>query len=179
MHRYEKEFDGFPSQQKVVSLLISNGISVREGHAYCNSIEVSDTAIGRVCNVDRRVVRTTLERISSNPDLDAVFSKIGCMLSLVDVAPGIGCSSIVIIPTDPTMGGILAAVMTALYESGISVRQAMVDDSNGQEESTLIIVVDGKVPAEIIPKLKECRGVESILIKRADRIEERGPEPPG
>ena len=166
MEWLDKVFDGFPSQRMVVQVLMSNGISVREGHAFCNEVEIADTAIGRACGVDRRVVRATLERISSESELDRIFSKIRCTLSLAEVAPAIGCSSIIITPTDSTMKGILADIMTVLYESGISVRQAMVDDSGGRGSSTLLVVVDGNVPGEVIPKLKECRGVASILIKR-------------
>ena len=166
MEWFDAEFDGLPSQRRVAQVLVSNGISVIEGHAYCNDVEIADTAIGRACEVDSRVVRATLERISSNPDLDAIFSRIRCTMSLAEVAPAIGCSSIIITPTDSTMKGILADVMTVLYESGISVRQAMVDDSNGRESSTLLVVVDGDVPGHVIPRLKDCRGVASILIKR-------------
>lgn len=165
MERVNRYFEGFPSQEKVATLLIKYGISVREGRAFCGDIEQSDSAIGRAAGVDRRVVRSTLMRISSIPELDAIFTKLESMLSMVELAPEIGCSSMVIIPTDATMPGILAAITSTLYENGMSVRQAIVDDSGDREKSVLLVVVDGKIPPEVIPRLKSCRGVASIIIK--------------
>lgn len=165
MEWLDESFRSSPSQYRVAKLLLTHGISVKGCKAYCGTIEITDTSISRACGVDRRVVRTTLERISSTPSLDSKFSKLSSTLSMVDLAPEIGCSSLVIIPTDPKMGGILASVMSALYDHGISVRQAMVNDDGDQDDATLMIVIDGKLPPEAIPALKACRGVSSILIK--------------
>ena len=158
-------FKGFPSQEKVARQLMSLGVKVINGKAYCGEIEQGDSAIGRALNVDRRVVRSTLERISSTPRVDSIFSKLKCTLSMVDLAPEIGCSSLIIIPTDAKIPGILADISSTLYKAGVSVRQAMVDDSGEREKSVLLIVVDGIIPPEVIPDLKSCRGVSSIVIK--------------
>lgn len=158
-------FAGYPSQEKVAKLLLESGIRVSGGRAYCGGVEQGDSAIGRACGVDRRVVRATLERISSDPALDAVFSKLRCTLSMVDLAPEIGCSSIVITPTDATMPGILADVTGVLYRHGVSVRQAMVDDGGDEGGAVLLVVAYGRIPPEAIPELRACRGVDSVLIK--------------
>ena len=158
-------FAGFPSQGRVANLLIQQGIRVEGGRAYCGDIEQGDSAIGRACGVDRRVVKATLERISSTPELDAVFSKLRSTLSMADLAPEIGCSAIVITPTDASMPGILADVTSVLYRYGVSVRQAMVDDSGDVNSAVLNVVVHGRIPADCIPELKQCRGVSSILIR--------------
>ena len=158
-------FSGFPSQEKVARLLLQQGMSVRDGHAYCGEVEQGDSAIGRACGVDRRVVRATLEKISATPELDSKFSKLRSTLSMVELAPEIGCSSIVITPTDASMPGILADITDVLFRAGVSVRQAMVDDSGDDNSAVLLVVVYGKIPPESIPMLKACRGVASILIK--------------
>ncbi len=158
-------FTGFPSQEKVAKLLLESGMRVEEGRAFCNGIEQGDSAIGRACGVDRRVVRTTLERISDTPKLDAIFRKLRSTLSMVDLAPEIGCTSIVITPTDSTMPGILADITDVLYRHGVSVRQAMVDDGGDEGRAVLLVVVYGRIPPESIPELRSCRGVESILMK--------------
>ncbi|MBR2394402.1 MAG: hypothetical protein IKA98_02730, partial [Candidatus Methanomethylophilaceae archaeon] len=69
MEILDKVFKGFPSQEKVVSELLRSGIRVIDGTAYCNSIEISDSALGRAAHVDRRVVRSTLEKIDAHPRL--------------------------------------------------------------------------------------------------------------
>ena len=163
MEFFGDHFNGYPSQLKVASLLLSCGIRVEDGHAYCGDIEQGDSAVGRACGVDRRVVRSTLERISSTPELAAIFSKARPTLSMVDMAPEIGCSSIVITPTDATLPGILADITEVLFRFNVSVRQAMVDDSgNG---AVLQVVAYGRIPPEAIPELRSCRGVSSVLIK--------------
>ena len=158
-------FSGFPSQEKVAGLLLQQGMSVKDGHAYCVEVEQGDSAIGRACGVDRRVVRSTLEKISATPELDAKFSKLRTTLSMVELAPEIGCSSIVITPTDASMPGILADIADVLFRAGVSVRQAMVDDSGDKDSAVLLVVAYGRIPPESIPMLKACRGVSSILIK--------------
>lgn len=158
-------FAGYPSQEKVAKLLLESGMRVESGKAYCGDVRQGDSAIGRACGVDRRVVRTTLERISATPELDAMFSKLRSTLSMVDLAPEIGCSSIIITPTDSKMPGILADIMGVLYKHGVSVRQAMVDDGGNEGGAILLVVAYGRIPAEAIPELRSCRGVQSVLIK--------------
>lgn len=82
-----------------------------------------------------------------------------------ELAPVIGCSTIIIIPTDASMPGILADITAVLFGARISVRQAIVDDSGDRDNATLVVVADGKIPPGIIPELKACRGVSSIVIR--------------
>ena len=165
MDSLDQFFRSYPSQFKLANLLMRSGIRVSEGRAYCGEIEQSDSALGRAAGVDRRVVRTTLDRISSTPELDAVFSKLRPMLSMSELAPEIGCSTVVIEPTDARIPGILADITTVLYKAGVSVRQVLVDDSGDREKSGLVIVVDGRIPPETIPQVRSCRGVSSITIR--------------
>lgn len=158
-------FSGFPSQERVAMLLLRQGIRVENGIAYCDRIEQSDASIARAAGVDRRVVRSALEKISSTPDLNRVFCKLQSMLLLADVAPEINCTTVEIIPTDATMPGILAGVMDVIYRGGLSVRQAVVDDPGVRADSHLIIVVDGRIPPELLPAIKQSRGVLSVILR--------------
>jgi predicted regulator of amino acid metabolism with ACT domain len=155
----------YPSQRKVAKKLLEYGIRVQNGVAYCGDVEQTDAGIARACEVDRRVVRTTLEHISSIPELDRIFSKLRPMLSMIDMADEIGCSALVIIPTDSRIPGIIADVTTVLYNSGITLKQAVVSNSGEWDRSTLEIVVEGKLQENVIMMLKSCRGVASVLIK--------------
>ena len=158
-------FSGLPSQERVAMLLLRQGIRVEKGTAYCNDIEQSDAAIARAAGVDRRVVRSALDRISEVPELDRVFSKLQSMLLLSNVAQEIGCATLEIIPTDATMPGILAGVMDVIYRGGLSVRQAVVDDPGVRADSHLIIIVDGQIPPELLPAIKQSRGVLSVILR--------------
>ncbi len=165
MDRIKDAFRNYPSQEKVAMLLLRQGIRVENGQAYCNNIEQSDASIARAAGVDRRVVRSTLEKISKTSDLDRLFSKLQSMLLLANVAPEIGCTTLEIIPTDATMPGILAGITDVIYKGGLSVRQAVVDDPGTRMDSHLIIVVDGQIPPELLPMIRQCRGVGSVILR--------------
>ncbi|MCL2032720.1 MAG: regulator of amino acid metabolism, contains ACT domain protein [Methanomassiliicoccaceae archaeon] len=165
MNRVKEEFSKSPSQEKVAMLLLRHGIRIEKGIAYCGGIEQSDAAIARAAGVDRRVVRSTLDKISENPELDRLFSKLRSMLLLADVAPEIGCTTLEIIPTDATIPGIVSAVTEVIYKGGLSVRQAVVDDPGIRADSHLIVVVDGQLPPRLLPAIKQCRGVSSVILR--------------
>ncbi len=165
MDRVRQLLGGFPSQEKVALLLLSHGIRVSGGRAYCGDIEQTDAAIARAAGVDHRVVRSALNRISSTPELDAIFSKLRSTLLMSDLAPAIGCSTVEIIPTDASIPGILAEITGVIYRQGLTVRQAVVDDPGNRMDSHLIVVVDGEMPPGVLPLIKGCRGVASVIIR--------------
>ena len=157
-------FSSSPAQRSVAERLLEHGMRVVDGRALCGDVEVGETAISRAFRVDRRVVKTTLERISSDPELASVFSEAEPMLNMERIAKHIGCTSITIAPTDPEMPGILADVMVALSRENVSIRQAVVKDSGDRSRSVLVVVVDGELPPDLLPVLRSCRGVRSITL---------------
>lgn len=164
MERVLEQFIRYPSQGKVAEVMLRYGISEIGGRAFCGDIEIADSALARSADVDRRVVRSALERMEDEPELHRIFSKLRPILMLDGIASDIGCSVLEILPTDAKMLGILADVTNVIYCTGLSVRQAVVDDMGDRADSRLIIVVDGQIPPEIIPRLRNCRGVSSIII---------------
>ena len=159
-----KAFDRYPSQKDVVRVMLRLGLSVKDNSAYCVNVEISDSALGRAANVDRRVVRSTIERIMATPELLRKFSKLRSMCLLSEIATEIGCSTLEIIPTNSQMPGILADVTKTIFEAGVSVRQAVIDDSS-EGNAKLIVVIQGQLPATFIPRIKLCRGVDSVILR--------------
>ena len=103
MDRVHQLLEGFPSQEKVATLLLSHGIRVSGGRAFCGDIEQTDAALARAAGVDHRVVRSALNRISSTPELDGIYSKLRSTLLMSELAPAIGCSTVEIVPTDASI----------------------------------------------------------------------------
>ncbi len=159
-----KYFGRFPSQGKVAKLLLTNGLRVKDGRVYSGDVEVADVALARAADVDRRIVRAAVETIDSEEELRKVFSALMPTAMLKNVAPVMGWSCIEIIPSDAHSPGILADVTGVIAQAGISVRQALVDDPELSEEPRLYIITESMVPPELIPMIKTCRGVKSILI---------------
>lgn len=165
MDRIREQFNRYPSQAKVADIMLRYGISCVNGKAFCGDIEITDSALARSAGVDRRVVRSVLEKMSEERELNNIFSKLRPILMLDGIASDIGCSVLEIVPTDAKIPGILTEVTFVIYRAGLSVRQAVVSDSGDREDSRLIIVADGQIPSEIIPALRECRGVSGIIIR--------------
>ncbi len=159
-----KYFGKFPSQAKVARLLLENGLRVSDGVVYCGEIELADSAIGRAAGVDRRIVRSTVETIESHPELMSVFGRLRPTAMLKDVAPVMGWSAIEIIPNNAQTIGIVADVTGVIAKAGISIRQTIVSDPDLSSEPRLYVITEAPVPPEIIPEIKACRGVKSILI---------------
>ncbi|HSV42570.1 MAG TPA: regulator of amino acid metabolism, contains ACT domain protein [Methanomassiliicoccales archaeon] len=157
-------FGRYPSQAKVAKLLLDQGLRVHEGRIYSGDVELGDVAIGKAANVDRRIVRAAVDTIQSSAELMRVFSKLRPISFLKDVASEMGWSAIEIIPTNAATPGIVADVTGVIASSGISIRQAIVSDPDLSTEPRLFIITESPVPPELIPRLKTCRGVKSILI---------------
>ena len=157
-------FGRYPSQGKVARLLLSLGLSVKNGKVHCDGVEIADMALARAAGVDRRIVRATIETIEEHKQLREIFEALHSTAMLRDVAPVMGWSCIEIIPTDAHTSGILADVMGVIAEGGISVRQALVDDPMLMEEPRLYVITESAVPPEMIPRIKKCHGVKSILL---------------
>ena len=143
---------------------MTNGLRVKEGRIYSGDVEVGDVAVARAINVDRRIVRAAVETIEAEVELRQVFSLLRPTAMLKDVASVMGWSCIEVIPTDAHVPGIIAEVTSVIAEAGISVRQALVDDPELSEEPRLYIITGSEVPPEMIPRIKACRGVKSIIL---------------
>ena len=163
MERLSVVFAGHPSQEKVARLMLRSGISVKDGNAYCGNVELSDAALGRAAGADRRVARAAITNIIKDPELNRFFAGLKPIALLADVASQIGCSVLIIEPTNASMPGILADVSAVTLAAGVSIRQAVIDDPDGN--ARLLIVIEGNLPPEFIPSLKQCRGVASIILK--------------
>ncbi|MBC7108864.1 MAG: ACT domain-containing protein [Methanomassiliicoccales archaeon] len=159
-----KYFGRYPSQAKVAKLLLQYGLRVANHTIFCGDVEVADIAVARAAGVDRRIVRAAVETIMSHDELLNVYSQLRPTALLKDVAPVMGWSAIEIIPVDAQMPGILADVAGVIASAGISIRQAIVDDPELSEEPRLYVITESPVPPELIPAIKACRGVRSILI---------------
>ncbi|MCL2142883.1 MAG: regulator of amino acid metabolism, contains ACT domain protein [Methanomassiliicoccaceae archaeon] len=164
MERISEVFSGYPMQEKVARLMLRIGASVKNGNAYCGDVELSDTALGKAAGTDRRVARSAIDKISKDDELSGFFAGLRPIALLADVAPQIGCSTLVIVPTNASMPGIIADVSSVLLAAGVSIRQAVIDDPDG-ENVHLLIVIDGNIPAEFIPSLRQCRGVAMLTLR--------------
>jgi len=162
--RIANYFDKYPSQAKVARYLLRYGLRIDKNQVYCGDVQIADSALARAAGVDRRVVKSTLETIRADPTLLRFFSQLQPTTHLKNAASAMGWTAIEIVPMNAHEPGIISAVATILSSAGISIRQAIVDDPMTSEEPKLFIVTESQVPSELIPLIRQSKGVRGVTI---------------
>jgi hypothetical protein len=157
-------FEKYPSQEKIVKLMLKYGLHVREGSIYCGDVQIADSAIARAAGVDRRVVAATIETIMKEKSLKEVFSSLTPTPKLKDAAHAMGWTALEIIPTDARQTGILARVSAIIADAGVSIRQAIVDDPYLTDEPHMLIVTESQIPPTLLPVIKSVPGVKNLVL---------------
>jgi len=158
-------FEGLPSQKKVIELLLARGFQVSpEGKVASGGIDIPHTQIASEIGVDRRVVDMTVKRIQKEPVLTKVFENIRSIAFLVDVAPLLGLSVVIIHPMDARECGILSDVAMVIAKRGFSIRQAVSDDPYLTDDPKLTIITDKNIPGELIEEIGKLKSVKGVQI---------------
>ena len=161
----KKHFEGYPERLKVVRVLVENGLSARDERVYLNQIEIPPVRIARVAGVDRRTVNETLKAIKANRELRLIFEEMrSAGHSLKEIAKPLNLGVVEITPVDAKTPGILAKSATILAKAGLSIRQAIVDDPELSPEPKLALIVEKKIPGELIPELLKIKGVAKVAV---------------
>ncbi|HII85968.1 TPA: amino acid-binding protein [Candidatus Bathyarchaeota archaeon] len=161
----KKRFESYPERLKVAKVLVENGLSAKNCRIYLNQIEIPPVRVARVAGVDRRTVIETLNMIKSDRDLKLIFGEMrSAGHSLKEIAKHLNLGVVEITPVDARTQGILASSAMILTKSGLSIRQAIVDDPELSPEPKLSLIVDKKIPGELIPELLKINGIAKISV---------------
>src|SRR6056297_4093508 len=161
-----QKFEGSPSQQAVIRLLLERGFSVSdEGRVVSGGIEIPNTQIAREIDVDRRVVDSTTDAILADEQLRRIFQNISSIPSLMDLAPGLDLHVLTVEVIDADEPGIVATVTTLLADNDISIRQTISEDPEFTDEPRLYVVTDEAVPGDVLNELKNLDFVRKIELK--------------
>ena len=161
----KKYLEAHPERLKVARVLVENGLSAKNCKIYLNQIEVPPVRIARVAGVDRRTVNETLNVINANRELKLIFEEIrSAGHSLKELAKHLNLGVVEITVVDPKAHGILANSATILTKGGLGIRQAIVDDPELSPEPKLTLIVDKKIPGELIPELLRVKGVAKVSV---------------
>ncbi len=160
-----QKFEGSPSQQAVIRLLLERGFSVNDdGRVVSGGIEIPNTGIAREIDVDRRVVDSTTTAILEDEELRRIFQNISSFPSLMDLAPVLDLSVLTIEPNDAEQPGIVAEVTSRLAERGISIRQTISEDPEFTDEPKLYVVTDDPLPGDLLNELSALEFVRRVSI---------------
>jgi len=154
-----------PERLAVAKVLVENGLSIKNGKIYCNEIEIPTVKIARVAKVDRRTVTQTIKTIEKTPELQTIFEHLkSAGHSLREIAKYLNLGVVEITPVSAKIPGILAKSALLLAEKNISIRQALVDDPELSPEPKLTLIVETKIPGELVPEFLKIKGVEKVSI---------------
>lgn len=156
-------FDAYPKQKKIAQKMLEYGLSIKDESIYCGIIELSDSKFARALHIDRRAVKATIHTIKKHEKLIKIFSELQPTCHLRDMAHQLGWDVIEIIPKNASQPGILAQVASIIAQEGISIRQAIVDDFEINEEPRLFVITETRIPARIIPKIKDIESVKAVI----------------
>ncbi|SFR32084.1 ACT domain-containing protein [Halogeometricum limi] len=160
-----RKFEGSPSQQAVIRLLLERGFSVNdEGRVVSGGIEIPNTGIAREIGVDRRVVDSTTSTILADEQLRRIFQNISSIPSLMDLAPVLDLSVLTVEVADADAPGIVAEITSRLAEAGISIRQTISEDPEFTDDPKLYLVTDEPVPGDLLNELSDLSFVRRISI---------------
>jgi predicted regulator of amino acid metabolism with ACT domain len=161
----KNHFNDYPERLKVARILIENGLSTKNGKIYLNQIEIPPIRIARAAEVDRRTVNETLNAINENQKLQLIFKEIRpAGHSLKEIAKHLNLGVIELTVTDAKAHGILSNTVTLLNNANLSIRQAIVDDPELSPEPKLTLIIERKIPGELVPEILKIPQVAKISI---------------
>lgn len=161
-----EKFEGSPSQQTVIRLLLERGFSVNdEGRVVSGGIEIPNTGIARELGVDRRVVDSTTDAILEDNELRRIFQNISQVPSLMDLGPVLDLTVLTVAVRDAEERGIVADVSALLAEYDITIRQVITEDPEFTDEPRLHVISDEELPGELINDLTNLPYVRSVEIQ--------------
>jgi hypothetical protein len=158
-----EKFEGSPSQQAVIRLLLERGFSVNEdGRVVSGGIEIPYTGIAREIGVDRRVVDSTTDAILSDPELQRIFANISALPSLRDLAPVLDLTVMTVEVDSADASGIVAEVTGLIADHQISIRQVISEDPEFTDEPQLHVITDEEISGELLLSIRELPYVRRV-----------------
>ena len=159
------KFKKYPARIRVAEKMIELGLSLNEdGKIYCGNLKISDKALATAADVDRRVIKSTIEIIKTDEDLHNLFSNIipaGTLLKNIAKNLELG---VVEIEVGSENEGILAATTNLITKKGIGIRQAYAEDTELQEAPSLTIITEKPVNGDLINEFLKIKGVTRVSI---------------
>ncbi|MDP1553510.1 MAG: amino acid-binding protein [Methanobacteriaceae archaeon] len=160
-----RKFDKYPARISVARKIVKLGLRVdQNGKVYCEDVEISDVALARAINVDRRSIKSTVEVILADEELFEIFGNIspaGALLKNIAKNLEFGMVEIEAYADNP---GILSQAAELISSHNISIRQAHAGDPELEEVPKLTIITEKSIPGELLSKFLEIKGVQKVSI---------------
>lgn len=161
----KEKFEKYPARMNVARKMLELGLRIADKEKiYCGNLEISDAALARAADVDRRVIKSTIKVILEDELLASIFTKItpaGTLLKNISSSLGFG---VVEIEAGGDNQGILANATALISKENISIRQAYATDPDMTETPVLTIITDTPLPGELIGTFLNIEGISKVSI---------------
>ncbi len=163
--KINQKFKKYPARIRVIEKMIELGLSLNEdGKIYCGNLKISDKALATATDVDRRVIKSTVDIIKGDEELYSLFSNIvpaGTLLKNIAKNLELG---VVEIEVGSESEGILAKTANLISKNGIGIRQAYAEDTELQKAPSLIIITEKPVNGDLLNEFLKIKGVTRVSI---------------
>ncbi|WP_305512439.1 MULTISPECIES: amino acid-binding protein [unclassified Methanobrevibacter] len=163
--KVNEKFKKYPARLRVAEKMIELGLSLGEdGKVYCGNLKISDKSLATAANVDRRAIKSTIEVIQEDPELNNIFCNItpaGTLLKNIAKNLELG---VIEIEVGSENEGILANITSLISKKGISIRQAYAEDTELQRNPILTIITEKPVKGNLINEFLKIKGVTRVSI---------------
>ena len=159
-----EKFKKYPARLRVVEKMIELGLSLNNGKIYCGNLKISDKSLAIAADVDRRVIKSTIEVIMSDEDLYKIFTNIlpaGTLLKNIAKSLNLG---VIEIEVGSQNEGLLADITQIISKKGINIRQTYAEDNTFEENPLLTIITENPIDSEVINEFLKIKGVNRVSI---------------
>ena len=163
--KINQKFKKYPARIRVAEKMIELGLSLNEdGKIYCGNLKISDKALATAADVDRRVIKSTIDIIKDDEELYNLFKNIipaGTLLKNIAKNLNLG---VVQIEVGSDNEGILAATANLISKNGIGIIQAYAEDTELQKSPILTIITEEPVKGDLINEFLKIKVVTRVSI---------------
>lgn len=163
--KVNEKFKKYPARLRVAEKMIELGLSLGEdSKVYCGNLKISDKSLATAANVDRRAIKSTIEVIQEDPELNNIFCNItpaGTLLKNIAKNLELG---VIEIEVGSENEGILANITSLISKKGISIRQAYAEDTELQRNPILTIITEKPIKGNLINEFLKIKGVTRVSI---------------
>lgn len=163
--KINEKFKKYPARIRVAEKMIELGLSLNDdGKIYCGNLKISDKALATATDVDRRVIKSTIEIIKEDDELYNLFSNIipaGTLLKNIAKNLELG---VIEIEVGSESEGILGETANLISKKGIGIRQAYAEDTELQKAPSLTIITEKPVSGDLINEFLKIKGVTRVSI---------------
>ena len=155
----------YPARMNVAQKMFELGLRIGEdGKIYCGDLKISDSALAAATNVDRRVIKSTVDVIIADKELYEIFSNIVPAGTLIkNIAKNLDLG-VIEIEAGEKSDGVLAKVAWIMSKHKINIRQAYAGDTKLNAKPVLTIITEDPIPGELLNEFIKVDGVLKVSI---------------